>query len=273
MPKSFKIVIKPRSCTGWVLKSCRTNAGPWIMGKIENEELRIRQAYARREASGKAALYSWSRPDAIYMGYREKAAWARALKLLGFTDLSQLEILDVGCGVGDWLRQLLEWGADPGRLHGIDLLADRIARAQALSPATIDFQVGNACDLDFPDGSLDLCMASTVFSSVLDAEARLTLAREMARVVRPGGWVMILDYTVSHPRNPDTIGIRRKEIIRLFPSLKLLYNLGLIFPPPLLRLIPSKLYGLAHFLEDLLPLTCTHRLYVLEQPQSNSAPN
>ncbi|MGO9176455.1 MAG: class I SAM-dependent methyltransferase [Desulfobaccales bacterium] len=236
------------------------------MSQIKNEELRIRETYARRDAAGKPALYTWDRMDSVYMAYRRKVAWIKALKEAGFRGLPGLDILDIGCGAGGWLRMMSEWGADPGRLHGLDLLEDRIARAKALSPAAMDFKVGNAMELDFPDSSMDLCAASTVFSSILDGAVRMALAREMARMVRPGGWVMIFDYAVSHPRNPDTIGIRKKEIIRLFPHLKLLHTFKLIFPPPLLRLLPAKLLGLAHFWEDILPLTCTHRLYVLKQP-------
>lgn len=201
----------------------------------------------------------------FFLAYRLKAAWTRAFKHVGWQELASLEILEVGCGAGEWLRQLLEWGADPGRLHGIDLLEDRIAKARALSPPTMDFRVGNACKLDYPDDFFDLCSAITVFSSVLDSEARVSLAREMARVVRPGGWIMVLDYAVSDPRNPDTIGIRKQEISRMFPEQKMARPFKLVFPPPMLRLFPFKLLGLAHFMEDVLPFICTHRLYALQQ--------
>ena len=201
------------------------------MGQPDQEEERIRQVYARRDASGKTARYYWQRQDVIYITYRYRSVLARALQCLGINDLSPLHVLDVGCGSGGWLRLLLEWGASPERLHGVDLLPDRIARAQALSPAGVDWRVGNAVGLDFADGSMDLCAASTVFSSILDPAARLALAQEMARVVRPGGYIMILDYVVSAPSNPDTVGIRQKEISRLFPELSLLHIFKLIFPP------------------------------------------
>jgi ubiquinone/menaquinone biosynthesis C-methylase UbiE len=235
------------------------------MSQIEKEELRIRQAYARREATGKPRLYSWDRQDSAYMAYRQKVAWIRAFKEAGFKDLARLEILDVGCGAGGWLRQMLEWGADPGRLHGLDLLEDRIARAKALCPAGIDFKIGNACELDYPEHYFDFCAATTVFSSILDSTARRALAQEMARVVRPGGWVAILDFAVSDPRNPDTVGIGNREIRRLFPDLTLARTFKLICPPPLLRALPTGWLGLANVLEVLFPLICTHRLYLLHK--------
>jgi len=235
------------------------------MGQINQEARRVRQVYAKRDASGKAALYNWQRQDVIYMVYRDRSVLAQAFHKLGLTDLSQLRILDVGCGSGGWLRLLLEWGASPDRLHGVDLLPDRIARAQDLSPVGMDWRVGNALGLDFADASMDLCAAATVFSSILEPSARQALAQEMARVVRPGGYIMISDYVVSSPSNPDTVGIPQKEVRRLFPALLLRHSFKLIFPPPLLRLLPQGLLWLAHLCEVMLPFICTHRLFVLQK--------
>lgn len=236
------------------------------MSQIKNEEFRLRRAYIRRDAAGKPALYAWNRMDSVYMAYRQKMAWIKAFKSAGYQKLSSLDILDIGCGTGGWLRMISEWGAEPQRLYGLDLLEDNIERARALSSPALNFIAGNALELKFPASSMDLVAASTVFSSILDGAVRSTLAREMVRVVRPGGWIMIFDYAVSDPRNPDTVGIGKKEIIRLFPEQHLDNIIKLIFPPPLLRLFPTKLLGLAHFFEDILPLTCTHRLYMLQQP-------
>lgn len=41
------------------------------MAQPSQEERRIRQVYATRGASGKAALYNWQRQDVIYMVYRD----------------------------------------------------------------------------------------------------------------------------------------------------------------------------------------------------------
>ncbi len=241
------------------------------LSKMSQEERRIRQVYAKRDASGKPALYHWQRQDTLYLIYRSRAVLARAFQCLGINDLAPLHILDVGCGSGGWLRLLVEWGASPERLHGIDLLPDRIVRAQALSPVSIDWRVGNALGLDYAGATMDLCAANTVFSSILDPAARLALAQEMTRVVRPGGYIMIFDYVISSPFNTDTVGIRQKEIERLFPGLLRRHRFKLIFPPPLLRLLPRGLLWLAHLCEVILPFLCTHRLFVLQKPAADEA--
>jgi SAM-dependent methyltransferase len=235
------------------------------MDRYKTEELRIIATYVERDTEGKPELYSWSRGDVAYSEYRINATWARALARAGFTDLANLEILDVGCGSGSWLRKIVEWGAIPSRLYGIDLLEDRIAKAQALSPSGVDFRVGSGWPLPYETSSMDLCVASTVFSSILDAEARLALAREMERVVRPQGWLMILDYAISDPRNPNTTGIGRREIQRLFPALQLAHIYRFILAPPLLRRLPGCLLWVALCLETFIPFSCTHRLYLLRK--------
>lgn len=236
------------------------------MGQPNQEERRIRQVYAKRDASGKPALYHWQRQDNIYIIYRSRAVLARAFQSLGITDLSSLQVLDVGCGSGGWLRLLVEWGANPENLHGVDLLPDRIARAQALSPPGLDWRVGNAFGLDYSAATMDLCAANMVFSSIVDSGARLVLAQEITRVVRPGGFIIISDYVISSPSNPDTVGIPQKEIERLFPGLLLRCRFKFLFPPPLLRLLPKSLLWLAHLFEVMLPFICTHRLFVLQKP-------
>jgi SAM-dependent methyltransferase len=232
---------------------------------FENERLRIVEAYEQRDAQGKPALYAWHRKDAAYMHYRQMAAWAAALNKTGILDLGSLEILDVGCGLGWWLRMLLEWGASADHLHGVDLLKERISKAKACSPVEMDFQVSNGWSLPFQEVSMDICAASTVFSSILDSSARLALAEEMRRVLRPDGWIMVFDFIVSDPHNPDTIGIGRGEIERLFSGFTLAHTARLILAPPFLRRFPRYLLWVALCLETFIPFLCTHRLYLLRK--------
>jgi hypothetical protein len=89
------------------------------------------------------------------------------LKRSGFENLQERKILEVGCGAGFWLREIIKWGANPSNLTGIDLIPDRIAHAKILCPAAVTLRCGNAEDLDFPDASFDLILQSTVFTSIL----------------------------------------------------------------------------------------------------------
>jgi len=233
------------------------------LSDYKEEEKRILETYKGRDS--KETLYRWWRVNVPYIAFRKEAIWAAGLQPAGIDEISRKVILDVGCGSGEWLRMLTEWGADPLKLHGIDLLDDRIAKAKAMSPVGLDLQVSNGWFLPFPQGSMDLCAASTVFSSILDAQARRALADEMSRVTRQGGLVMVFDFAVSDPRNPDTIGIRKKEIRRLFPTYRQIKAFRFILAPPLLRRFPRNLMWLALAIEIYMPFLCTHRLYVLRK--------
>ena len=222
---------------------------------------RIRDAYARRDSSGKAKLYAWNLPEVLLTQYRFRAAMAKALSDAGYTDLSLRQCLDVGCGTGAWLRTLMEWGGDPGRLHGVDLLPDRIAKARTLEPR-IDFRTTDGGGLPFEDGSVDLITANTVFSSILDPEARMDLARDMIRLIRARGLILIYDFRVSDPRNPDTVGIGRREIRRLFPHFDYI-RYSVTLAPPLQRPVARVSPVLAHLMETMFPFLRTHAVHSL----------
>jgi glycosyltransferase involved in cell wall biosynthesis/ubiquinone/menaquinone biosynthesis C-methylase UbiE len=241
------------------------------MTSTTSEEQRILQTYAQRDASGKRDLYRWDRADCRFIEYRKRLSWSRALRKSGFGRLDEIDILDVGCGDGAWLRMMLEWGAAPARLHGIDLLEDRIEAARRKSPMTMNFQCGNSWPLPYADRSMDLVTTSTVFSSILDATSRSHLADEMRRVLKPGGRVIIYDFIISHPRNRSTIGIGRGEIRRMFPTLALQQSYRLTLAPPLSRVLAPWATWLVYFLECALPILCTHRLHVLAWEKTSNA--
>lgn len=225
------------------------------------EAVRVREAYARRDASGKAQLYAWHRADVQWAQYRFRAAVTKALLTAGHSDLSRLDCLDVGCGTGAWLRTLEDWGASASRLHGVDLLPDRIERAKTISPM-IDFQRVDGGKMAFPDRSMDLVTAHTVFSSILDSRLRLALAQDMLRLVRPGGLILVYDFRIRHPRSVDTVGIRYREIKRLFPGCAA-RRYTVTLAPPLQRPLAGASPLLAHLVESLLPFLRTHAVYSL----------
>ena len=227
------------------------------------EEKRVRSVYAERDAHGKGNLYAWWKPDVLMNVYRFQAEAAACFHRAGWEDLSRLRVLDVGCGNGNWLRQLYAWGARPANLHGVDLLPDRIALARQLAPE-IDYRVGSGWQLPFEDASLDLVTAHTVFSSILMPGAREQLATEMTRVLSTRGRLLIFDFRISRPGNHDTIGIRQREICRLFQGFQL-HTRSLDLAPPLARRIAPVSPVLAMMLEAWCPFLRTHALYLLQR--------
>lgn len=91
-----------------------------------------------------------------------------------------------------------------------------------LSP-NIDFRCGNAEELPYEDGSFDIVMQFTVFTSILNPQMKQNIAKEMLRVLKDDGIILWYDYFVSKPTNPDVKGVGRREIERLFQIVHLIF--------------------------------------------------
>ena len=101
-----------------------------------------------------------------------------------------LNVLDVGCGTGDFLR-LLAPIVSPGTAVGVDLSETMIAEAVQRSAENIDnlsFRVGSALDLPFQVGSFDRILATQVLLHIPDPWRVLA---EMKRVLAPSGVISI----------------------------------------------------------------------------------
>jgi ubiquinone/menaquinone biosynthesis C-methylase UbiE len=227
-----------------------------------DETVRIKEAYARRDSLDKSRLYSRLNPSALFIYQERERAVIDALSANGFDDLSDSRILDVGCGTGETLRDFIKYGASPGNLSGIDLLHDRIERARALSPG-IGFRAGNAEELPYPDRSFDIVLCFTVFSSVLDGTMKRKIASEMTRVLSESGIILWYDFHVNNPRNPDVRGIKKSEVLSLFPGCGVSLK-RIVLAPPLLRVIAPRSLLLCHMLQGLKILN-THHLGVIKK--------
>jgi ubiquinone/menaquinone biosynthesis C-methylase UbiE len=103
-------------------------------------------------------------------------------------------VLDVGCGLGHEVIRLASRVGAPGRVVGIDASAPLIAEARRRSADVlfpIAFEVGDAHQLDFPDGMFDLCRTERVLRYLGRPE---TAIHEMVRVTRTGGHVVAFDF-------------------------------------------------------------------------------
>lgn len=98
------------------------------------------------------------------------------------------EALDVGCGEGRFCRMLGERGI---RTVGIDPTSELIDQARVRDPQG-DYQLGRAEALAFEDGRFDLVVS---YLTLIDIPDVSTAIAEMARVLRPGGTLLIANLT------------------------------------------------------------------------------
>jgi ubiquinone/menaquinone biosynthesis C-methylase UbiE len=229
----------------------------------EREDERVRAAYARRRQSIPAARYARTNPFTLCAAHEREEEMASLFRGEGLTTLAGLRILDVGCGRGDALRQLLEYGADPELLTGIDLLDENVKQARRRSPH-LQVICGSASRLPFPDSSFDLVLQFTLFTSILNDEVKHAIAAEMTRVLAPGGRILWYDFSFNNPKNPDVRGIGKREIQALFPGLEMKTR-RITLAPPLGRIVAPFSIVLYYLLSRVRPL-CTHLLCLLRKP-------
>ena len=217
--------------------------------------------YARRSAPER---YSMLQPH-VWQSLQERQRAMLALFVrAGWTTLANKNAVEVGCGAGGNLLELLRLGFMPERLTGIELLPDRAAHARHVLPAALRLIEGDATVAAIEPGSQQLVLQSTVFSSLLDDATRVSLAAAIWRWLVPGGAVMWYDLRVDNPRNPDVRGVPLTELRSLFAQAHITARRVTLAPPlarALCRLHPG-LYPVA----NALPLLRTHVLVWLGKP-------
>lgn len=225
----------------------------------ENEELQnVRQRYDRRKQIAEHNLYSMLNP-AVYMGVQERQR--AIIQLFNFAKLEPLgekRVLEIGCGSGGNLNEMLRLGFRPENLVGNELLEDRAVAARSFLPAATEIFVGDASELALPDNHFDIVYQSTVFTSILDDIFQVNLANKMWSLAKPGGGILWYDFIYDNPRNPDVRGVSIKRISELFPHGNIkMWRVTLA--PPISRSV-TKIHPCLYSMFNLLPFLRTHVL-------------
>jgi demethylmenaquinone methyltransferase / 2-methoxy-6-polyprenyl-1,4-benzoquinol methylase len=105
--------------------------------------------------------------------------------------------LDVATGTGDLALELATRVAPGGEVVGMDFAERMLELARAKAGARVRFESGNALALDYSDHEFDAATVGFGARNFSDLQRGLS---EMARVVRPGGRVVVLEITT--PRRP-----------------------------------------------------------------------
>jgi ubiquinone/menaquinone biosynthesis C-methylase UbiE/glycosyltransferase involved in cell wall biosynthesis len=234
-----------------------------LLAATPTDKHRILATYERRTTSIDPGRYSLARPgNALALEQRERIL-NESLARRGISSLASLDILEIGCGTGNELSRLVDAGAEPARLSGIDLREDAIAEARARVPGS-NLVAGDASRLPYPDKSFDLVYQATALSSMPARAMRTQVAAEMRRVVRPGGLIVSYDFAWNPP-NRQTVGIGKDELNRLFPKLPLeVHRVTLV--PPLARWLGDHSQRALHIAARIAPLR-SHRLAILDVPR------
>lgn len=210
---------------------------------------RLRAEYAVRERRlAGSDIYSLFNLSHLFLIQQRQRAVLKLLRRHGCAQLRNRQILELGCGRGDVLLEYLGYGAKPEHLHGTDLLFERIKNAHTRLP-NLPLTCSDGRSLPYASGTFDLVLQYTVFSSILDGKIKAALAREMLRVLKPGGLILWYDFWFN-PLNKQTRGILPAEIRRLFYGCHFEFH-RITLAPPIARLLTPVSYLLVYLLEKI----------------------
>lgn len=142
-------------------------------------------------------------------------------------------ILDVGCGTGTMLTYLASFG----KAEGVDI--DEEAIGYCRDRGLQNVRLGEASSLPFGDGSFDLVTALDVVEHLDDDVAAF---REMKRVLRPGGQILVTvpahrflwgdqDEVNMHKRRYNARELRDRLVESGFDVLRISYMNAILFAP------------------------------------------
>lgn len=228
----------------------------------QTEQDRIARAHRGWHGGAALARHAWHRPDIVIQAGMRARVLSRLLAAAVGTDLAGVRVVDVGCGTGGFLRQLIDWGATPEHLTGTELQQDRLDQARPRTASGVHWHCGALGAL--PAASADLVSAHMVLSTILDPAPRQRLAADMWRVLKPGGWCLVFDLRHHDRRNPHAGKVTRAELDAYWPARRQHYE-TLLLAPPVGRALAALPALVSEALAALAPPLRSHFVYMAQK--------
>jgi ubiquinone/menaquinone biosynthesis C-methylase UbiE len=104
--------------------------------------------------------------------------------------------LDLGCGIGGGTFPLADAVGPTGLAAGVDISSSMIegATRRAAGRPGVEFRIGDACAIPYPDQFFDAARTERLFLYLSD---RLATLHEMKRMVKPGGRLCLIDTDID----------------------------------------------------------------------------
>lgn len=129
----------------------------------------------------------WNRSEFHVTGIRFVDRMCERFADYGALELNRASILEIGCGVGRFLKPL---ACRFKSVSGVDISKEmlRTAKEYCACLPNVTFQNNNGKDLSlFPDSSFDYCVSAGVFQHITDSDVIVCYIKEALRVLKPGG--------------------------------------------------------------------------------------
>jgi len=148
-------------------------------------------------------------------------------------------VADLGAGVGAWSLALAKKVGPTGKVYACDVQKDMLVRIEneakqhhITNIQTIWSNIENHQGTKLRDGSVDWAIAANVLFQVED---RIGFIKEIARILKPGGRVLLVDWKESF----GNLGPHEKDVIKESEAVSIFANAGF-------RNVPLQIDGGSH---------------------------
>jgi ubiquinone/menaquinone biosynthesis C-methylase UbiE len=131
------------------------------------------------------------------------------------------DLLEVGAGSGHWTIRCLNAGARVTVVEPSETMRSVTRRRLTSAGKTARLMLGRSEAIPLGDHKMDRCLMAFVLSH-LDGATRDATFKEIARVVRPGGELLLMD-SLREPGDPGVLVVRRVVNAQPFRVLKVLH--------------------------------------------------
>ena len=159
-------------------------------------------------------------------------------------------------------------GFKPENLTGIDVQEERILDGKRCFP-NVHFVHGDAAKMQFQDESFDIVTESTMFTQLTDDDLAHSIASEMVRVTKTGGYILLVDWRYSKPWDKKNYkGLSVKRIRNLFSvgsktNIFGAFNGALV--PPIGRFLSKRMPSVYFLVQALLPFCVGQKVTILKK--------
>ena len=176
-------------------------------------------------------------------------------------------ILDVGCGQGTTLIDFVKYGFDQKNLYGVDINNDRIDEGKFNFPL-LNLSNQDATNLSFQNNFFNLVFESTMFVQITDGPMSRKIAREMIRVTKKNGYIVLIDWRYGKFWNLNYLACNKKRVKELFnvgSDMEIISVINGALIPPLGRFLSTYLGSLYFVVSKLCPFLVGQVTYILKK--------